>query len=256
MSKFIKVNRNLLIVILVVVIGLPIIILTPSPIGVIPRDIGIAIVGYCGSIIGGFLTLYGVWWTIDDSQKARSKELELQHMPILKLKTSTCCLKDWNHHGIYTLSGDEFYTTGFPADESLNYPIIEIALASPNPALDVRIDSCITTEHKKEPKQTECYFPQEYRLVGNEKILNMFWIKDYNKYPHINVQGVLRIAYSDVFGNPYYQDIGFSYNEQVFDSKNMLSLKRVMSPVLADSNAPTLLERVQKEYSYLYERGN
>lgn len=83
MKKFVKDNKNLLLVIIVVVIGLPIIILTPSPVGFIPRDIGIAIVGYCGSIIGGFLTLYGVWWTIDDNQKARSKELELQYCPVL-----------------------------------------------------------------------------------------------------------------------------------------------------------------------------
>ena len=83
MRKFVNDNKKLLLVILLVVIGLPIIILTPSPIGFIPRDIGIAIVGYCGSIIGGFLTLYGVWWTIDDNQKARSKELELQYCPVL-----------------------------------------------------------------------------------------------------------------------------------------------------------------------------
>lgn len=83
MTKFVKENKKLLLCILVVVIGLPIIILTPSPIGLIPRDIGIAIVGYCGSIIGGFLTLYGVWWTIDDNQKARSKELKLQYCPVL-----------------------------------------------------------------------------------------------------------------------------------------------------------------------------
>lgn len=85
MRKFVKDNKKLLLVILVVVVGLPIIILTPSPIGVIPRDMGIAIVGYCGSIIGGFLTLYGVWWTIDDNQKARSKELELQYCPVLNV---------------------------------------------------------------------------------------------------------------------------------------------------------------------------
>lgn len=83
MWKFIKENKWLVLGVLVVVIGLPVVILTPSRLGFIPRNIGVAIVGYCGSIIGGFLTLYGVWWTIDDNKKARSKELELQYCPVL-----------------------------------------------------------------------------------------------------------------------------------------------------------------------------
>lgn len=100
-------------------------------------------------------------------------------------------------------------------------------------------------EHKRVPRQTESNFYKGYRLVCDDKLLNMFWIKDFNKYPKDHVQGVLRIAYSDVFGNPYYQDISFTYNEQKCDSNDMLSLDRVMPPVLADNNATTLLQRLQ-----------
>jgi len=211
-------------------------------------------IGLIGAILGGAYTLLGVQITIRRQKEFDAERQRLESMPILQFKTYTSCLKNYDGQGIFTLCGDEFFTTGFPKNELDNYPIIEISLASANPAFDVRIDSCITTVHEKIPKQTECYFPQEYRLVTDEKIQNMFWIMDYQKYPHSNVQGILRVAYSDIFGNPYYQDISFTYDERVFDSDDMLALDRVMSPILADKKAPTLLERVRKEYSYHYDK--
>ena len=101
------------------------------------------------------------------------------------------------------------------------------------------------------PKKTECYFPQEYRLVPGEKVLNMFWIQDYSTYPQSNVQGILRFVYSDIFGNSYYQDVSFTYDEQLFDSDNMLKFERVLSPVLISKSVPTLMDRVLEEYSHI-----
>lgn len=83
MKKFLDSNKNVIVVFSILIILFPILILFPSPIGFIPRDIGIAIVGYGGAIIGGFLTLYGVWWTIEDNNEKRNKDLELQYCPIL-----------------------------------------------------------------------------------------------------------------------------------------------------------------------------
>lgn len=205
-------------------------------------------IGLIGAILGGAYTLLGVRITIRRQKDFDVERQRLESMPILQFKTYTSCLKNYDGQGIFTLCGDEFFTTGFPKNELDNYPIIEISLASANPAFDVRIDSCITTEHEKIPKQTECYFPQEYRLVTDETIQNMFWIMDYEKYPYSNVQGILRVAYSDIFGNLYYQDISFTYEERVCKRDDMFSLDRVMSPILADKKAPTLLERVRKEY--------
>lgn len=83
MKRFFKQNAKMLLIVLAVVVLFPILILTPSRWGFIPREVGIAIVGYGGSIIGGFLTLYGVWWTIDDNQAGKRKNLELQYCPVL-----------------------------------------------------------------------------------------------------------------------------------------------------------------------------
>lgn len=87
MKDFIKSNWKMLLILACVIILFPIIILTPSPLGFIPREIGLTIVEYGGAILGGFLTLYGVWWTIDDSNKGKKKELELQYCPILLTET-------------------------------------------------------------------------------------------------------------------------------------------------------------------------
>ena len=73
----------MLLFVLLFSILLPVVILCPSPWGFISRDVGLSLIGYCGSIIGGSLTLFGVWWTIDDSNKSKKHELELQYSPIL-----------------------------------------------------------------------------------------------------------------------------------------------------------------------------
>ena len=83
MNRFFKENKIMLSVALGIVVLFPIIILTPSPTGIIPQDIGFAIVGYTGSILGDFLTLYGVWWTIEDTKQSRKDDLELQFCPVL-----------------------------------------------------------------------------------------------------------------------------------------------------------------------------
>lgn len=82
MTKFFKENKKMLLLFLAIAIIFPIIILLPSPIGIIPYETGLTIVGYGGSILGGFLTLYGVWWTIEDNKRQREEEIK----PILVLR--------------------------------------------------------------------------------------------------------------------------------------------------------------------------
>lgn len=93
--KFIKENKQLVVFILFFSVLFPIFFLWDSPLpGFIPQEIGIAVVGYGGSIIGGFLTIYGGWWTIKDQDKKlllqkqeneddRLEQLSLEYKPIL-----------------------------------------------------------------------------------------------------------------------------------------------------------------------------
>lgn len=85
---FIKENKNLVIGFSIVIIAIPVIFLVSSPIGIIPKDIGLQLVGYAGSIIGGFFTLYGVWWTIINQNKKQKEELAIQFKPLIEIKSN------------------------------------------------------------------------------------------------------------------------------------------------------------------------
>lgn len=81
--NFFKENWKMLVIVLIVTVLFPIVILTPSRYGTISYDTGLTIVGYGGSILGGFLTLYGVWWTIKNQEEQKRKDLAIQYMPLI-----------------------------------------------------------------------------------------------------------------------------------------------------------------------------
>lgn len=81
--KFIKENWKMITVILLIVILFPSIILVASNKKLLSYNTAIAIIGYGGSILGGFLTLYGVWWTIKDHETKRREDLSIQYMPLM-----------------------------------------------------------------------------------------------------------------------------------------------------------------------------
>ncbi|MCH1939994.1 hypothetical protein [Holdemania massiliensis] len=86
--RFIKENKTFCLEALFLVLIVPIIFLWDCPLipGIIPINIGIAIVGYGGSIIGGFLAIYGVWWTIKKQEDERDIKMKLEYKPILTLE--------------------------------------------------------------------------------------------------------------------------------------------------------------------------
>lgn len=83
--NFVKENAPVLIAVGLISIAFPILILCPSKYGIIPRDVGLQIVGYGGSILGGLLTLYGVWWTIKKQDDLRREDLAIQYKPFLSI---------------------------------------------------------------------------------------------------------------------------------------------------------------------------
>lgn len=204
-------------------------------------------IGLIGALLGGAFTLLGVQMTLNHQAKSDSEKRRLENMPILKFDVNAIPLEDFHGDGIYTLVGREIYTTGFPHDSTKTYPIITVSLANDRPAFDVCIESCITTEHTEEVIHGPTYFPAKYCLVANETVQYMFWIQDYGRYSTSNVLGLLRIAYSDVFGDQYYQDVPFSYDEIVFQKEHMMEISGIKAPLLA-KDAPALLELIKEEY--------
>lgn len=94
MKDFFKENIKILTFFLLIATCFPIIILYPSCIGVIPYEIGLTIIGYGGAILGGFLTLYGVWWTIDDQNRKRLNETK----PLLALIGKDRIIKQYRNN--------------------------------------------------------------------------------------------------------------------------------------------------------------
>ena len=108
--KFFKENWRILVVIIVIVVLFPTIMLITTYYKIIPYDSAIAIIGYGGSILGGFLTLYGVWWTIKEQNKnlikqqkllevQRKENMAIQFRPILKVSVETIdsTLNNYDH---------------------------------------------------------------------------------------------------------------------------------------------------------------
>lgn len=81
-----KVAFIIIIFIIVAIIIFPAIILSTSFIGIINPNDSQTVLSYFGSIIGGALTLLGVWWTIQDLNNERKVLNDNLNMPIIELE--------------------------------------------------------------------------------------------------------------------------------------------------------------------------
>ena len=95
--------------------------------------------------------------------------------------------------------------------------------------------------------KSSAFAPAEYRLIADERIKYLFWIKDYDEYDSCNILGILRISYMDMFSNLYYQDLLFSYDEEVYDQSRILEIDNVKVPIL-QSEAKSLFESIKIDY--------
>lgn len=212
----------------------------------LPGDIDLWI-GFAGALLGGVFTLMGVILTMQFQGNSDEEKIRLENMPILKFSVRYSTLAAYEMNGIFTLDGYEYLTTGFPDDKTKEYPIICIELANGKPAFDVYMESAITIAHDSNTKEHKSYAPAKYRLVADEKIKYMFWIKDYKDYETANVMGLIRIAYSDIFQNKYYQDIEFAYDRMVRNGE-MLEINNVVSPIQCE-DAESIYHHMKKQYA-------
>lgn len=86
LKKIINYIENHKTLVAILILALPVLILTPSKIGIFQKEDAQTIVSYLGAIIGGSLTLVGVWWTINEQKMSKTEELSLQYKPILSIK--------------------------------------------------------------------------------------------------------------------------------------------------------------------------
>lgn len=208
-------------------------------------------IGLIGALLGGVYTMLGVKMTINYQAKCDNEKDRMTNLPLLKFETGFSSLSEFKGDAILSISKNSICSSDFPQDEAKIYPTLSISLANNNCAFDIYIESFVTVENVKNSINRECFSPKEYRLVSEEKVGYMLYITDYEKYNSCNILGIVRIAYSDVFGNSYYQDVAVSYCEDIESLDKLLEIEHIRKPVL-QKDSLDLSEIIKTEYGYLH----
>lgn len=249
--KFIKQNWKMLAIVTIIVILFPIIILTPSRYGTITYDTGLVIVSYGGSILGGFLTLYGVWWTILEQKKdlkeqqkklddQRRKDFAIQYRAIFQpnivssKKLSNCKVMVVTEHKFIFSNTDDFYnprlqfTIGLKNighGEALNFKFNKMYfINSKGEEINFNFDKLSNTVLTIVPVNEQlsvvfsCYLPKNWcsAKIG-DKDYNLILVFSYqnliyeNKYLCLRIVGSL-ISLGDYKVSPIYH---FSPHSQI-----------------------------------------
>lgn len=206
MKKFLKDNWKLVIGFMLVSIGAPIIILTPSSFGIFSEEVGGILVSYCGAILGGFLTLYGVWWTIENNKKDKREEISVQYLPILQIKDKEINL-------VYEKRDDPEYDcddiNGEPYIVNINYYMVYELICDINVKNTGRgeiisgqiscfaKDSIISIDYKK--NISDIYPQESFKLNLSININDYEQLKEIEYYKEINVE----IRFYDIMGKEY-----------------------------------------------------
>ena len=84
-KEFIKKHWLSILIFSIIVVAIPCIFLIPSKYGTVVQSDGQTIVTYCGSILGGILTLIGVLITIKSERNINIEVLAYEHKPCLEI---------------------------------------------------------------------------------------------------------------------------------------------------------------------------
>lgn len=211
-------------------------------------------IGLLGSLVGGFFSFLGVNYSIYSQKDDEKERQRLENMPILKVDYEMKSITEYKGVNFFTLTLNEISTSGFPRNINKKYPVIIVTLSNDKPAYEVHVESCITVQHTENNLESSSFNPEKYRIVPSEHYCSMICIMDTESYNSLNILCLLRISYSDVFGNKYYQDVPFSYTEHAANPEDAFETYNLKKPILVERNTPTLFEISRQEYSYLFPK--
>lgn len=198
-------------------------------------------IGVSGSIFGGTFTLIGVLMTIFRQQNIDNEVKRLEKLPILDFKM---CNNNSKPDVILTVtSNNELITTAFTWLDNKKIVQIIIKTANENCAFDLTFENLVINGEDI-PLGTS-FIPSTRRLLHNEKIYVAFGIDVIT-----NIFCLLRIAYKDIFGNKYYQDLPFTYFETILEGENIkqqyITFRDIKPPVLQKDSK--ILKKSAEEY--------
>ena len=200
-------------------------------------------IGLIGAVIGGVFTLLGVLITIYHQEESEKERRRLENMPILGFEVS---FNNYESDTVLTYTEGELITSGFFVYESKVFATFYIRTVNNLCTFNYRIEGCAI--NGKSVILGSAFNPATERLLVGETIDFVFDIEGINT----NVFCLLRFAYQDIFGNQYYQDLPFIYEEtgsyQGMEGriKQIIELRDIKQPVLCRESKS--LEEASKEY--------
>lgn len=202
-------------------------------------------IGLIGAVIGGAFTLFGVLITIFKQEDSDNEQKRLEYMPILGFEVHFTRNNSADY--ILTYTRDGLTTSGFPGFEKMDVMHIAIKTVNNLPVFDFTIEGCAI--NGKEISLTSAFNPLKIRIVSGEFTTVMF---NYAESLDTNSFCIIRFSYKDIFGNRYYQDLPFIYDE--YDLETSLNIRRqgleirdIKQPILVNQNTKSL-EESAKEY--------
>lgn len=195
------------------------IVTTPSPLGFITPERQDAWINFYGAIIGGGLTLVGVWWTIDKQEEQRKDEFTIMHKPLLTINSPHFDVTEnnalrflFNVHNqgltealnikVWLSLGDDSIGECFPNDINILPPNNEFLIKYP----DFELHPYNVGEYN--------YIGESFRihLTYSDSLKNEYYI-----YQHVYIHYKSKEKLSDL----QYRYKSYSYNLTNYDLKKL-----------------------------------
>ena len=193
-------------------------------------------IGLIGAVLGGMFTMIGVRVTTLSQEEQNEERKRLEYMPLLafnliehslKSKKEALTKGEPTFDGTFACLQGELCTTAFQFVEEKICKIIEISVLNNVCVFDFTIEGCLI--NGKEIHKGKAFSPSKRRLVTGEKYNLIF---DDGDYKNTNEFCLIRFSYKDVFGNKYYQDLPFIYDEvdSYGEIKQLIQIRDIKSP--------------------------
>lgn len=212
-------------------------------------------IGFIGAVIGGAFTFLGVLVTLYNQESAFEEEKRLENMPIIGFT-----LED-GYNGERSESSsevdafisyydDEMTTSCFSVVEKKVFYIIKVKTLNNLCAFNLTVEGCAI--NGREIKCGSAFNIIKMR-VGVGEFAN--FVFDYANSLDINIFCLLRFSYEDVFGNRYYQDLPFIYDEKksVYENTEVIQLiaiRDIKQPIHVSDKTESLEEAAKKYTDY------
>lgn len=191
------------------------------------------------TLLAGSFTLLGVVLTLWYQKRNDQEIRRLENMPIFNFTSRISTLGDFKGEEILTIFQKELCSSAFPRNEKIFYPILIIENVSGHTAFNVKLEECYLCDgfNKRENKD---YQSVGCRLLPGKSKEIFLHYESYKKAVKMNnlecnIFCLFRFSYLDIFGNKYYQDVPFIFDED-YEDQPLIEFRNIHSPIYLGEN--------------------